>query len=118
MEIINNPNYIHTHFSLQIPAFESFELKLRSIKKEQVESSFNKLKELSKRIEQEDGVLCADILIVTSYFEKLMAVISGVADKELFRIINEGALSDYRNHPEITSSNLFEVILAAGISLH
>ena len=113
MEIINNPNYNHPHFSLQIPAFEDFELKLMSIKTEQVEPSFNKLKDLSKRKEQEDGVLYADIHIVTTYFEKLMAVINGVAEKELFRIINESALNDYRNHPEITSSNLFEVILAA-----
>lgn len=117
MEIINNPNYAHPHFSLQIPALEAFENKLIKIKKEQIAPSFTKIKVLSQKLEQEDGVLYADVQIVQSYFEKLMAIIEGVAEKELFQSINSGALNEYKNHNEITSANLFEVILAAGISL-
>ncbi len=118
MELINNPDYIHHHFSLQIPAFEAFENKLMKIRKDQIESSFNKIKILSKKLENEDGVLYADVRIVQSYFEKLMAIISGNADKELFRQINSVAINDYKAHSEITSSDLLEVILAAGISLN
>ena len=118
MELINNPDFIHHHFSLQIPAFEAFENRLMHIRKDHIEPSFNKIKLLSKKLEQEDGGLYADVRIVQSYFEKLMAIISGIADKELFRQINSAAIKDYKAHSELTSSNLFEVILAAGISLN
>lgn len=118
MELINSPDYVHPHFSLHIPAFEYFESKLLKINKEHIESAFHKVKSLSRSLEQEDGVFYADVRIVLSYFEKLLAIIHGMADKELFRTINEVALNDYKHHPDLTSTNLFEVILAAGISLN
>lgn len=118
MELINNPNYIHHHFSLKISAFEAFENKLMKIPKDHIEPSFNKILILSKKLEQEGGLLNADVRIVQTYFEKLMAIISDRADKELFRQINSIAINEYKAHSQITSSNLFEVILAAGISLN
>lgn len=53
----------------------------------------------------------ADVQILLTYFEKLATIEQGMADKSLFREINQQALNYYNMFPHLTSNHLLQAAL-------
>lgn len=120
MNLVHNDIYNFTGICIadRIPAFKLFEEKLLLIDRASVGVKFQKLKAFAQTMNEESNVLYADVQIVLTYFEKLVALEDGMADKDLFRDINLNAFDYYQMNPHLTSQHLFEAALAAGVSLN
>ena len=119
MECINNNDFHFSGICLseRIPEFSLFEEKLLQIDRNSVISKYKKIKEYSAKLSMEENSMYADVQILLTYFEKLAAIEQGIADKSLFREINQHALHYYNTFPHLTSNHLLRAALAAGVCL-
>lgn len=119
MECINNNDFHFSGICLsdRIPAFTLFEEKLLQVERNSVISHYKKIKEYSAKLSMEKNSMYADVQILLTYFEKLATIEQGMADKSLFRELNQQALNYYNMFPYLTSNHLLQAALAAGVCL-